>query len=275
MKTNPSKKTIIFDIGNSNITAGVFDGASGRLLFNFRLRTNINYTEDQHYTHVQQLLSINGVNRNDICGAFVGSVVPAVTPAFTAMLVKYFGIKPLTMKPGIKMNVRNLYRNKTEVGDDRLANACAAAKYFPKKDVIVIDLGTSINFDAVSRKAEFLGGAIMPGINMSLRALFERTAKLPQINLQYEKKGIGKTTEESISSGVLNGIIGGINRAVAMIKKDMKAKKVTLVFTGGEAHPYILDSMEEDLIVKDRDFTLKGFKIIHDMNKKCGHGQGK
>ncbi len=268
MKKNNSKKVIIFDVGNSNITAGVFGGVSEKLLFDFRLRTNINYTEDQHYTHVHQLLSINGVDKSEICGAFVGSVVPAVTPNFTAMLVKYFGIKPITIKHGIKMNVKNLYKNKSEVGDDRLANACAAAKYFPKKDVIVIDLGTSINFDAVSGKGEFLGGAIMPGINMSLRALFERTAKLPQINLVYEKRGIGKTTEESISSGVLNGIIGGINRTVAMIKKDMKARNPVLVFTGGEVHPYIIDSMEERKIIKDRDFTLKGFKVIYDMNCK-------
>jgi type III pantothenate kinase len=256
---------LVFDIGNSNITAGVFDG--GKLLFNFRLRTNINYTEDQYFTQVKQLLEINNVQTMDITGAIIGSVVPAITGSFTGMVEKYFRIKPVMMGEKTKINIKNKYRNKSEVGDDRLANAAAAYNDFAGRDVIIIDFGTSINYDVVDRKGNFLGGAIMPGITMSLHSLFSRTARLPQINLQYIDVGIGDTTERSITSGVLNGIIGGLNETMKMIKKDMGVKKIKVVFTGGEVNPYILKRFVEKDITIDRDFTLKGFKIIYDLNR--------
>ncbi|MBN2754271.1 MAG: type III pantothenate kinase [Candidatus Goldbacteria bacterium] len=255
---------LVLDVGNSNITAGVF--SQDNLLFSFRLRTNINLTEDQYYTQIKQLLEINKTAVSDIKGAIVGSVVPVITESFTGMIKKYFGFKPVTIGPKTKLNIKNKYRNKNEVGDDRLANAAKAYNVNKGKDTIIIDLGTSINFDVLDKKGNFLGGAIMPGIYMSLHALFARTAKLPKINLKYVDIGIGKTTEQSITSGVLNGIIGGINETVKMIKKEMKIKDVTIIFTGGEVNPLVIKRLNEKRVIKDSDFTLKGFKLIYDMN---------
>jgi len=257
---------LVLDVGNSNITAGVFSGDEPAC--SFRLRTNINFTEDQYYTQIKQLLEINKTSVSDIKGAIVGSVVPVITESFTGMIKKYFGFQPVTLGPRTKLNIKNMYRNKNEVGDDRLANAARAYAVNKGKDTIIIDLGTSINFDVVDKKGNFLGGAIMPGINMSLHALFAGTAKLPKINLKYTDMGIGKTTEESISSGVLNGIIGGINETVKMIKKDMKAKDVTVIFTGGEVNPLVVKRLNEKRVIKDGDFTLKGFKLIYDLNAR-------
>lgn len=255
---------LVLDVGNSNITAGVFSG--DKPACSFRLRTNINFTEDQYYTQIKQLLEINKISVSDIKGAIVGSVVPVITESFTGMIKKYFGFQPVTLGPKAKLNIKNMYRNKNEVGDDRLANAARAYAVNKGKDTIIIDLGTSINFDVVDKKGNFQGGAIMPGINMSLHALFAGTAKLPKINLKYTDMGIGKTTEESISSGVLNGIIGGINETVKMIKKEMKAKDITVIFTGGEVNPLVVKRLDEKRVIKDGDFTLKGFKLIYDMN---------
>ena len=263
-KEKTKECVLVFDVGNSNITAGIFSGDS--LIFSFRLRTNINFTQDQYYTQVKQLLEINNTFVPDIKGAIVGSVVPVITESFTGMIKKYFKLNPVIIEKKTRLNIVNKYKNKNEVGDDRLANAAYAYHINKGKNNIIIDLGTSINFDVVDKKGNFLGGAIMPGINMSLHALFARTAKLPQIKLKYASLGIGKTTEDSITSGVLNSIIGGINETVKMIKKDLKTDSVCLIFTGGEVNPLVIKRLNEKCLLKDGDFTLKGFKLIYDLN---------
>ncbi|MFP4467210.1 MAG: type III pantothenate kinase [Candidatus Goldiibacteriota bacterium] len=257
---------IIFDVGNTNITIGVFEGE--KILFDFRLKTNIGYTEDQYFTHIKALLAENDIDVKDITGGIIGSVVPAITGYFVSMFRKYFKKEPVLINEKTKINFRNRYKNKNEVGDDRLANAAAACRYYAGKDIIVVDFGTTINFDVIKGNGSYLGGVIIPGINMSLHSLSVKAAKLPQIEMKYPKKIVGNTTESSIQSGMLNGTIGAVNYIISGIKKELDLKKVKLIFTGGQMNKCILGKIREKDISEDRDFTLKGFKVIYGLNIK-------
>lgn len=256
---------LVFNIGNTNISTGVFNG--NNLAMQFRIRTNISYTEDQYFAVVYTLLKRQNIEPDDISGAVIGSVVPAITHTFEHMLEKYFKTTPVLITPKTKLNIKNKYRNKEEVGDDRLANAAAARQLFVKKDMVIIDFGTGITFDVVNKKGEYLGGIIMPGLNLSLQSLFLKTARLPQVTLKFPRAVIGNTTETSIQSGILNGLVGGINHLVKNIKTELKAKKIKVILTGGDADmiPAVM-LIEKDMYV-DNNFTLKGFKLIYDLNK--------
>ncbi len=257
---------IVFDIGNTNITIGVFTGA--QLLFDLRLRTDIGYTEDQYFASLKALLKHREIETDDIEGGIIGSVVPAVTRAIELMFRKYFGKEALLLTPKTKLNIKNLYKNVSEVGDDRLANAAAGRLFFPGKDLIIIDYGTAVTFDVIDKKGRYLGGVIQPGLYLSLKALFSNTAKLPQVELKFPEKIIGDTTEKSIQSGIMNGAVSGINSFVRLIKKEIKAPKAQVILTGGDAETIPLSMLEAKNVHVDRDFTLKGFKIIYDMNAK-------
>jgi type III pantothenate kinase len=255
---------IVFNVGNTNISTGLFD--SDNLALQFRIRTNIAYTEDQYFAVIYTLLKKEGVEPSDISGAIIGSVVPAITHVFAHMLYKYFGVKPLLLGPKTKLNIKNMYRNKNEVGDDRLANAAAARKAYGKRDMVIIDFGTGITFDVLDKKGQYLGGVIMPGLNLSLNSLFSKTAKLPQVNLQFPPAVVGNTTETSIQSGLLNGLVGSINHITGSIKKELHAKKIKVILTGGDADMIPAGKLAEKGIIVDKNFTLKGFKIIYDLN---------
>jgi type III pantothenate kinase len=257
---------IVFDIGNTNITIGVFSGA--QLLFNLRLRTNIGYTEDQYFASLKPLLKHREIEPSDMEGSIIGSVVPAVTRSIAQMFRKYFGKEPVLLTPKTKLNIKNLYKNASEVGDDRLADAAAGQFFFPGKDLIIIDYGTAVTFDVLDKKARYLGGIIMPGLHLSLKALFSNTAKLPQVELKFPEKIIGNTTESSIQSGIMNGAVSNINSFVKMIKKEIKAPAAQVILTGGDAETIPLRMLESKKVHVDTDFTLKGFKIIYDLNVK-------
>jgi type III pantothenate kinase len=255
---------LVFNIGNTNISTGVFEGEN--LALSFRIRTNISYTEDQYFAVIHTLLDKQGIEETDIEGAVIGSVVPAITHVFEHMLKKYFNITPV-MLPGAALNIKNKYKVKDEVGDDRLANAAAGRQFFGKTDMIIIDFGTGITMDVVNKKGEYLGGVIMPGLNLSLQSLFSRTAKLPQVKLKFPPAVMGNMTETSIQSGILNGLIGSINHLVRGIKTELKVKKIRVILTGGDADLIPVRQLIEKNITVDKNFTLKGFKVIYDLNK--------
>lgn len=255
---------LVFNIGNTNISTGVFEGDN--LALQFKIRTNISYTEDQYFAVIHTLLHNESIEEEDIEGAIIGSVVPAITHVFEHMLKKYFNIKPVMLSES-KLNVRNRYKNKNEVGDDRLANAAAGRQFYGKTDMIIIDFGTGITLDVVNKKGEYLGGVIMPGLNLSLQSLFSKTAKLPQVKLKFPPSVMGNTTETSIQSGILNGLIGAINHLTAGIKSQLKVKKIKLILTGGDADMIPLKQIREKDVSVDKNFTLKGFRVIYDLNK--------
>ncbi|HRU39158.1 MAG TPA: type III pantothenate kinase [Candidatus Goldiibacteriota bacterium] len=254
---------LVFNIGNTNISVGVFEGNS--LALHFKIRTNISYTEDQYYAVIHTLLDKEGISETDFEGAVIGSVVPAITHIFEHMLRKYFRLRPVEIA-GSRLNVKNKYKNKGEVGDDRLANAVGARHFFGKRDMVIIDFGTGITLDVVNKKGEYLGGVIMPGLNLSLHGLFSKTAKLPQVKLKYPDHVLGNTTETSIQSGLLNGLTGAINHLIKGIKSEIKAKKIKVIMTGGDADMIPVEEISEKDVVIDKNFTLRGFKLIYDLN---------
>ncbi|MCE5299832.1 MAG: type III pantothenate kinase [Spirochaetia bacterium] len=259
---------LVFNIGNTNISIGTFQGNT--LVFKARIRTNINYTEDQYFAVLYALLTKEGIDTADIDGAFIGSVVPGITRIITHMARKYFRVEPVTINGKSKIGIRNLYKNKKEVGDDRLANAAAARAQYGKKELVVIDFGTGTTFDVVTSTGGYIGGVIMPGLNLMLQSLFSRTAKLPQVDLKFPKNVIGDTTETSIQSGLLNGLIGSINHLIEGIKKERGIKKIKVVLTGGDADLIPVKLLKEKDVTVDKDLTLKGFKLIYDINTKTG-----
>ena len=256
---------LVVNVGNTNITCGVFD--TEKLVFQIRIRSNINYTEDQYFAVLFAYLQKHGIKEKDIRGGIVGSVVPAVTHIFVHMFKKYFGIKPVLLSDA-KLNIKNKYQRPHEVGDDRLANAVAGRKLFGKQDMVIIDFGTAISFDVLNKKGEYLGGAIMPGLNLSLQALFQKTAKLPQVALDFPKNYIGATTEQSVQSGILYGVVGAIDKILKGIKKELGVKKIKIILTGGDAGKEVAVRMADKDVFIDNNFTLKGFKLIYDLNSK-------
>jgi type III pantothenate kinase len=258
---------LVFNIGNTNITAGIFSGDNPA--FKIRLRTNINYTEDQYFAVFYTLLKREGVEVEDIDTAVIGSVVPAITRVIGHMIRKYLKLEPFMIGPATKLNFRNRYKNPGEVGDDRLANTAAAVGLYGKRDMVIIDIGTGTTFDVVSKKKGYLGGIIMPGLNLMLQSLFTKTAKLPQVNLKFPSSIIGNSTEEAIQSGLLNGLVGSINYLLDGIKTELGTKKIKVILTGGDSDLIPRSKILGNDIIVDKDLTLKGFKHIYDMNSKA------
>lgn len=249
----------IVDIGNTNITIGLF--WDGRIVKVERIDTSLSENIPVFSKKLQLI-----IKKNDVKDAFIGSVVPKVTQIIKKILSEYCRINPLSIDKRTKLNIKNRYKNKYEVGDDRIANAAAAAYYYKNRDVIVIDFGTAITFDVINRKAEYLGGLILPGINLCLKCLVSYTAKLPEVKIKDIKKIIGDNTEKSIISGIKNGFTGAANYILKKIKKELNVEKPKIILTGGETNLIKINIANNQTL--DKNFTLKGFKIIYDLNKK-------
>jgi len=249
----------IFDVGNTNITIGFFEKN------NIKSIDRINTDLANNFSIFSRKLKLI-LKRHIIKDVFIGSVVPNVTKIIKKIISKYSGITIKFMGKNPKLNIENKYKNKKEVGDDRIANAAASAYYYKHQDVIVIDLGTAITFDVINRKAEYLGGLILPGINLCLRCLAANTAKLPLTKIKNIKRVVGNTTETSIISGISNGFTGAIKYILEKIKKELKIKKAKIILTGGESG-FLKIKIDKNQIT-DKNFTLKGFKIIYDLNFK-------
>ena len=254
---------IVFDIGNTNITAGVFN--KKKLIHRFCLKTDISFPASKYCSLIRGILRKNKLT-GKITGCIIGSVVPGATSIVKAAVKKCLGINPILFTSKIKFSVKNKYKNKKEVGDDRLANAVAGRKAYPGKNLIIIDFGTTITFDVVNKRGDYMGGVIMPGLNLSKEILFTRAEKLPQVEMKYTKKVVGNTTKGSIQSGVVNSTIAGINYLLESIKKELRDKKAKIILTGGEVDKNILKRINVSNKHTDKNFTLKGFKIIYDLN---------
>jgi type III pantothenate kinase len=199
--------------------------------------------------------------------AIMGSVVPSLAPVFQDVCRRYFSVTPLVVDLGVKTGVRIMYDSPRDVGADRVIDAVAAIKLYGPP-LIVVDFGTATVFDAISKDGDYLGGAIAPGIGISMEALFERTAKLPRIELERPKSAIGKTTVAAIQSGIVFGYVGLIEGIVARMKEELEGD-VKVIATGGLA-PLI--ARETPVIqAVNLDLTLIGLHLIQEANR----GQGR
>jgi type III pantothenate kinase len=249
------------DIGNTNVTLGIFDG--NKLRATYRLATHVSQMPDEYGVFILSLLQHSGIDTSDITEGAISCVVPPLMTIFHEMFQRYFNIAPLAVGPGVKTGIRIRFDNPRELGGDRISNTAGALSLY-KAPIIVVALGTATVFDTISKDGEYLGGAVAPGIAIAAEALYTRTAALPRVELVRPKKAIGTNTVAAMQSGIIFGYAGLIDGVVARIQKEL-GEKATVVATGGYAS---IIAKEAKVINKvNPNLTLIGIKVIHDMNR--------
>ena len=250
---------LAIDVGNTNTVLGVFE--DGALVASWRVKTDSRDTADELALQYRALL--NGYKVSGIC---VCSTVPAVLREIRTMLSRYFSdIHTVIIEPGTKTGVPLLVDNPREIGADRIVNTLAAHTLFGEAGaVIVVDFGTSTNLDVVSAKGEFLGGALAPGIEISLDALTSRAAQLRKVELVKPRSVIGKNTVEALQSGMIYGFAGQVDGLVRRITEELDAGPVVVVATGGLA-PLVL-GISETIEFHEPDLNLIGLELVFARN---------
>ncbi len=252
---------LAIDVGNTHTVVGVYDDK--KLLSYWRISTDLNKTEDEYGMLVKNLLSNSNLALSDIKSVVISCVIPPVSWILKKMSIDYFKVSALIVGPGIKTGICIKTDNPKEVGADRIVNAIAAYKLYGGP-VIIVDFGTATTFCAVDADGIYLGGAIAPGLEISVEALFEKTAKLPKIEIIKPKHSIGSNTITAMQSGMFFGYLGLINELIRRFKRELGEDSV-VVATGGQAE---LIGNESKLIDKiDPLLTLEGLHLIYEMNK--------
>ena len=250
------------DVGNTHTVLGLFDGEL--LVDSWRLRSDKERTADEWGINFKTLFSMRDLDIRGVSAAAVASVVPPATHAVKRACVRYFGVEPLVVGPGVKTGLPIRYENPREVGADRVVNAVAGYAKF-KKACIVVDFGTATTFDCISEHGEYLGGAITPGIITSLDALAAKTSKLPRVEIGLPRRSIGRNTVESIQSGVLYGYVAMVDGMVKRLSDEMGCE-AAVVATGGLAS--VMAKESRSILEVDPNLTLNGLRLIFELNKE-------
>jgi len=256
----------VVDVGNTNIVLGLLEGK--KLLCDWRISTDIPRTADEYGMIVRALFESAEYKMDMVDGIAVSSVVPNIMYSLEHMIRKYFKLDPVTVGPGVKTGINIKYDNPKEVGADRIVNAVAAHEIYGGP-LIIIDFGTATTFCAVTSDADYLGGAIVPGMKISSEALFSRAAKLPRIELVKPPTIICKNTVQSMQAGIVYGYVGLVDYIVNKMKGEMKkyeSKEPYVVATGGLAK---LVASESTTINEINGYlTLEGLRIIYEKNRE-------
>ena len=254
----------VIDIGNTNIKYGVYAG--DKLIASFRVVSKRSSTADEYGIVVRDLLSNAKIDKSEIEGVIISSVIPQLNYTIEHMCEQYLGIKPVMVGPGIKTGLNIKVDNPREVGADRIVNSVAAfKKYGGEKPVICIDFGTATTFNVITEKGEFIGGVISPGIKGSLDSLVNGTAKLPNIELNLPKKIIARDTVTNMQAGLLYGFAGLVAYIVEKMKKEL-GRPAVVVVTGGLSETIASEVTSIDVI--DRTLTLEGLRMLYEMNSE-------
>lgn len=225
---------LVLDIGNSQIFGGVFE--TDKLRLQFRRATRAENTSDEIGIFLRQVLRENDVDPAGVGAVAMCSVVPDMVHSVRNAILKYFGSRPFILEPGVKTGLRIRYRNPLEVGTDRIAGAIAAASLYPRKNVIIVDFGTATTIDALTAERDYLGGLIMPGLRVAMESLGTRTARLPKVEIRKPEELIGRSTIESIQSGLYYGNLAMLRQLCAEVRENYFAGSTTVVVgTGGFA----------------------------------------
>ncbi len=251
------------DVGNTNITFGAYEGE--KLSCTFRMMTGQTRTSDEYGITITELLNHNGVNIDTIDGVIVASVVPAIMHSLIGGIERYLNRKPLIVGPGLKTGIKIVTENPKEIGPDRIVDAVAAFEKYGGP-VLVLDFGTATTYDLVNEKGEFIAGITAPGIRISAKALWEDTAKLPEVEIKKPDSILAQNTVTSMQAGLVYGQIGQTEYIVSKVKEESSSDNIKVIATGGLGR---LISDETDCIeIYDRHLTLDGLRIIYEKNAK-------
>ncbi len=252
---------LCIDVGNSHIYGGVFAGEEIRLRFRHTSKVS---TSDELGIFLKSVLRENQCSPDAIKHIAICSVVPQLDYSLRAACLKYFSVEPFLLQTGVKTGLNIKYRNPVEVGADRIANAIAATVLFPGKNIVVIDFGTATTLCVINAQKCYLGGAILPGIRLSVDALASRTAKLPSVEIVKTEQVVGRSTIESIQSGVFYGALGACRELIHRIKDEVFAQQEILVLaTGGFAALFDKQGIYDHLVP---DLVLQGVRLAAELN---------
>ena len=257
-----TKVLLAVNVGNTNIRIGVYKDK--KLIAHWKLATNREWTSDEFGMYFINFFRSEGLDVSEIEAVIIASVVPPIMYSFEHSIRKYIKKEPILIGPGVKTGINIKYENPRELGADRIVNAVAAYEIYGGP-VIIVDFGTATTFNAVSSRGEFLGGAICPGIKISAEALYQRTAKLPRIDLTKHEFVIGRNTSVSMQTGIFHGYVGQVNHLVNRIKQEMKEDNIKVVATGGLSK--FIASEAESIDEVNGRLTLEGLRIIYEKNK--------
>lgn len=260
-----AKYVLTMDVGNTNIKIGLF-AMDGTLVQIARLATDTSRTSDEYGLQIYDVFRYVKEELKAVQGIIMSSVVPSVNYTLEHMCHTFFGLDPLVLGHGVKTGLALKYDNPRELGSDRIASSVAAYGKFGGP-VIVIDFGTATTFNAVSAKGEFLGGAIMPGIRVSLGGLVSQTSKLPNIELVMPDRVIGRNAVECMQSGIINGYVGAVENIVHRMGEEM-GEKPFVVATGGMSR--MIASQTDAINELDSRLTLEGLFMIYKRNCEVG-----
>ena len=254
---------LVIDVGNTNVTMGVFDGET--LKETFRLTTRTSRTSDEYGLAICDLIEHRAIAIEEVRDVIISSVVPDVMYSLINGIVKYFHTTPLIVGPGIKTGIRLATENPKQIGADRIVDAVGAYELYGGP-VLVIDFGTATTYDLILEDGSFVAGVTSPGIRLSANALWQGTAKLPKFEILKPKSILAKETISSMQAGLVYGYIGQTEYIIKKVKEEAKLKEMKVVATGGLGK-IIAD--ETDMIqVYDNRLTLKGLRLIYEKNKK-------
>jgi type III pantothenate kinase len=253
---------LAIDVGNTNVTLGLFEGESLRATW--RLATDIDRLADEYGSLIISLVHHGGLSPSDVKESAMTCVVPELETVFQTVCRRYFDVTPLEVGVGTRTGLKVLYDTPRDVGADRVVDAVAAIRIYGPPPLIIVDIGTATVFDAVSQHGEYLGGAIAPGPGIAFEALIRRAAKLYRVEFKRPDSAIGRNTVSALQSGLIFGYVGLVEGIVARMKGELGGE-AKVIGTGGYANIIARETNIIDVI--DADLTLKGLRIVFEMNR--------
>ncbi|MBO2536759.1 type III pantothenate kinase [Rummeliibacillus suwonensis] len=251
---------LVMDVGNTNISIGIYK--EDHLEHHWRMKTDTLKTEDEYAMQLKTLFMDGDLSFKDIQGIIISSVVPPIMFSLETMCRKYFSIEPIVVGPGVKTGLNIKCENPREIGADRIVNAVGAIQEYGAP-IIVVDFGTATTYCYINENKEYMGGAIAPGMTISMEALFTHCSKLPRIEIATPQNVIGKNTVSSMQAGIVYGYVGQVEGIIGRIRQQDR-EDALVIATGGLANLVAKESTIIDIV--DPFLTLKGLNIIYKRN---------